>query len=177
MKKALAMILVLVSLFSFAAYAETADEATAETAIELVPITFADGFQIALPGDWVELELAEEQYEAGIFYAAASPDEANTVQISWNALEAEISIEDVQADLVATYPDAAVVELNGIPFVGFTDTENDIYGFTVLDAMEPGLYTFWFTPASDEAFYETAGAILGTICNVEVEEVEEDEAA
>ena len=162
MKKIFAMILALISLFTFTAFAEEA--------IELVPITFEDGFQIALPGDWVELELEDEQYEAGIFFAAASPDGANTVQISWNALEAEMAIEDVQADLVTTYADAAVVELNGIPFVGFTDTENDICGFTVLDAMEPGLYTFWFTPASDEAFYETAGAILGTICNVEIEE-------
>lgn len=162
MKKIFAMILALVSLFTFTAFAEEA--------IELVPITFEDGFQIALPGDWVELELEDEQYEAGIFFAAASPDGANTVQISWNALEAEMAIEDVQADLVTTYADAAVVELNGIPFVGFTDTENDICGFTVLDAMEPGLYTFWFTPASDEAFYATAGAIVGSICNVEIEE-------
>ena len=162
MKKALAMILVLVSLFTCAAFAEEA--------VELVPITFEDGFQIALPGDWVELELSDEEYEAGIFFAAASPDGANTVQISWNALDAEISIEDAQADLAGTYADAAVVELNGIPFVGFTDAENDICGFTTLDAVEPGLYTFWFTPASDEAFYETAGAILGTICNVEIEE-------
>jgi len=161
MKKILALVLVLVSLFSCAA--------VAETAVELVPITFEDGFQIALPGDWVELELSDEEYEAGIFFAAASPDGANSVQISWNALEAEITIEDVQADLVGSYPGAAVVELNGIPFVGFTDTENDLNGFTTLDAVEPGLYTFWFTPASDEAFYETAGAILATICNVEVE--------
>lgn len=162
MKKTLAMILVLISLFTCAAFAEEA--------IELVPITFEDGFQISLPSDWLELEVDDEMLEAGIFYAACSSDGANTVQISWNSLEAEIAIEDVQADLAGTYADAAVVELNGIPFVGFTDADNDACGFTTLDAVEPGLYTFWFTPASDEAFYETAGAIIGTICNVEVEE-------
>lgn len=161
MKKLLALILVLASLFSCAA--------VAETAVELVPVTFEDGFQVSLPGDWVELEVTDEMLEGGIFYAVASPDGANTLQISWNELEEEVTIEAVQADLVTVYADAAVVELNGIPFVGFTDTENDVCGFTALDAVEPGLYTFWFTPASDEAFYETAGAILATICNVEIE--------
>ena len=159
MKKIFALVLALVSLFSFAAMAET---------VELVPVTFEDGFQVSLPGNWIELELTDEIHAAGIFYAAASPDGANTVQISWNALEAEVSIEEVLADLAASYADATIIEVNGIQFVGFTVVENDICGFTALDAAEPGLYTFWFTPASDESFVETAVAIVASICNVAV---------
>lgn len=158
MKKLTSLILALICLLAFSAVAE-----------ELVPITFEDGFQISLPGDWVELEVTDEMLEGGVFYAAASPDGANTVQISWSALEAEMTIEEVQADLATAYPDAEVAELNGIAFVGFSDAANDLFGFTALDAVEPGLYTFWFTPASDEAFIGSAATIVASICNVEVE--------
>ena len=159
MKKFFALALVLVSLFSCAAMAE---------AVELVPVTFEDGFQISLPGDWLELELDEETMAQGIFYAACSTDGANTVQISWSGLDAAMTIEEVQADLATAYPDAQIAELNGIAFVGFTDTANDLFGFVALDAAEPGLYTFWFTPASDADFLTTTSYIVASICNVEI---------
>ena len=157
MKKIFSLILVLIALLSCAAMAE-----------ELVPVTFEDGFQVSLPGDWLEIEATEEMLAAGIFFAAVSPDGANTVQISWNALEAEIAIEDLQAAMVEIYPDASVIEINDIAFIGFTDTEEDICGFIAMDAAEPGYYTFWFTPASDEAFVDLATSIVLSICNVEV---------
>lgn len=157
MKKIFSLILVLVTLLSCAAMAE-----------ELVPVTFEDGFQVSLPGEWLEIEASEEMLAAGIFYAAASPDGANTVMISWHALETELTIEDLQSILVADYADASVIEINDISFVGFTDTEEDVCGFTALDAAEPGYYTFWFTPASDEAFIDLATSIVLSICNVEV---------
>lgn len=157
MKKVLALALVLVSLLTCAAMAE---------AYDLVPVQFEDGFQISLPADWYQIELTEEQNAQGFFYAACSADGANTVHISWMALEAEMTIEDVQATLVGSYADATVIQINDVNFVGFTDAENDVCGFAALDATEPGMYTFWFTPASDAAFVDLATAIVMTIGNI-----------
>ena len=157
MKKIFSLILVLIALLSCAAMAE-----------ELVPVTFEDGFQVSLPGDWLEIEATEEMIAAGIFFAAVSPDGANTMMISWHALETEITIEDLQSILVTDHADASVIEINDIAFVGFTDFEEDICGFSAMDAAEPGYYTFWFTPATDEAFIDLATSIVLSICNVEV---------
>lgn len=156
MKKLLAVVLTLAALLSCAAMAE-----------EMVPVTFEDGFQISLPADWLQIEVTEEWAAQGIFYVACSPDGANTVQISWSALESDMTIDELQAQLVTEYPDAVAIESNGIAFVGFT-VSDEICGFAALDATEPGMYVFWCTPAADEAFVETATAIVTSICNVEL---------
>lgn len=36
-----------------------------------------------------------------------------------------------------------------------------------LDGVDLGMYTFWFTPNSDEAFVDTAVAIATSIRNIE----------
>lgn len=156
MKKLLAIVLTLVALLSCAAMAE-----------EMVPVTFEDGFQISLPADWLQIELTDEMLASGIFYAVCSPDGANTVQISWSALEADMTVEELQAVLATEYANATIIESNGIGFVGFTVSE-DAYGFAALDATEPGMYIFWCTPANDEAFNETVIAIMSSIYGVEV---------
>ena len=157
MKKIVAIILALAALLACAAMAE---------GIELVPVTFEDGFQVSLPADWLAVESTEENLLAGIAYIACSPDGANTVQISWSELEAELTLEDLKAEMAAVYPDAEIYELNDIGYLGFTDAENDVFAYVALDGTELGMYTFWFTPASDEAFTDTAAAILGSISNV-----------
>lgn len=86
MKKLLAVVLTLAALLSCAAMAE-----------EMVPVTFEDGFQISLPADWLQIEVTEEWAAQGIFYVACSPDGANTVQISWSALESDMTIDELQA--------------------------------------------------------------------------------
>lgn len=157
MKKIFAVLMALVTLFACAAVAE---------GIELVPVTFEDGFQVSLPADWLEIEPTEENLLAGIAYIACSPDGANTLQISWSELEGEVTFEELQAELATVYPDAEVYEINDIGFVGFTDEANNLFGYIAMDAVDQGMYTFWFTPASDEAFIDTAAAILGSVCNV-----------
>lgn len=154
MKKLLAIVLTLVALLGCTAMAE-----------EMVPVTFEDGFQISLPADWVEIELTDEMLAGGIGYAVCSPDGTHTVQISWSPLEADMTVEELQADLATEYANATIIESNGIGFVGFTVSE-DAYGFAALDATEPGMYIFWCTPANDEAFNETVIAIMSSIYGV-----------
>jgi len=156
MKKIISLILVLIALLSCAAMAE-----------ELVPVTFEDGFQISLPGDWLVYEPDEEMLALGIAYVAASPDGAYSVQISWSPMDPVVTIEELHTLLVNFYPDATIIEINGINFLGFTDAENDVCGFVAMDAADEGYYTFWFTPASDEAFVDLATSIVLSISNVE----------
>ena len=121
--------------------------AMAEAPFEGAWVQFDAGFEIYLPNDWLELEIAEEDMEAGIYYAVCSPDGAHVVQLTWNALDAEYTLEALQAELATAYPDA----------------ENDMNVLVALDGEEPGLYGFWFYPASDETFAETGIAIMQSI--------------
>ena len=137
--------------------------AMAEAPFEGAWVQFDAGFEIYLPNDWLELEIAEEDMEAGIYYAVCSPDGAHVVQLTWNALDAEYTLEALQAELATAYPDAEIGVLNDISFVGYTDAENDMNVLVALDGEEPGLYGFWFYPASDETFAETGIAIMQSI--------------
>ena len=141
--------------------------AMAEAPFEGVWVQFEDGFEALLPADWYEIEATEDMLASGIFYAACSPDGANTVQISWSELEAALTAQEIRSALDTEYPGATVIEFNGIEFVTFSDTVNDIFGMAALDGVDLGMYTFWFTPNSDEAFVETAVAIATSIRNIE----------
>lgn len=159
MKKFFVLLLTMVMLLCSAAMAEAPFEG--------VWVQFEDGFEVLLPADWYEIEATEDMLASGIFYAACSPDGANTVQISWSELEAALTAQEIRSALDTEYPGATVIEFNGIEFVTFSDTVNDIFGMAALDGVDLGMYTFWFTPNSDEAFVETAVAIATSIRNIE----------
>lgn len=127
-------------------------------------VQFEDGFQVSLPSDWLQIETTDEMLENGIFYVAASPDGARTVQIAWAETQVT-TIEDLQAALVTVYPDAAAIEINGVGFVACEDTANDVAILVALDAEGSGMYMFNFTPASDEEFAPIAQAIASSISN------------
>ena len=132
-------------------------------------VTFEDGFAVYLPADWVEVEVQDEWLEAGIFYVAASPDGARTVQIAWAETEVT-TYEELQAAMATVYPDATIVQNEaGIQFVTYENAENDVATLIALDATKNGMYLFNFTPASDEDFAAIALAIAGSLTNVEVD--------
>lgn len=160
MKKVFALLLMLLTVMM-------AGAAVAEAPFDGVWVQFEDGFEIMLPSDWLEIEVTEEMIAGGVFYVACSADGANTVQISWSPFEMELTAQDVCAALATQYPDAEVLEFNEIEFVGFTDEQNDLFGMAALDGVDPGMYIFWFTPNSDEAFADTAVAIATSIRNIE----------
>jgi len=164
MKKAFALILTLVALFSFSALADLVES------VEFVDVVFEDGFQVSLPSDWYQVELNEENYANGIFYAACAPDMMSTMQISWTAAETELTIADLKLGLEAGgFVEIQEYEVNGISFVGFNDAEMSVAAYAALDATEPGYYTFWFTCENpDDAFVETATRIVTSIYNVEL---------
>lgn len=141
--------------------------AAAEAPFDGVWVQFEDGFEILMPSDWLEIEVTDEMIAGGVFYAACSPDGANTVQMSWSPLDEAMTAQQIQAALATQYPDAEVLEVNGIEFIAFSDEVNDLFGMAALDGVDLGMYIFWFTPNSDAAFADTAAVIATSIRNIE----------
>lgn len=174
MKKFLALILCLLMACSMvSAVAETALQQTEVTPIESlfdgVWVQFEDGFELYLPSNWVQYELTEDDYANGIFYAAGSEDGAYSALIGWSALEAELTIEELQVALAETYPNSNLVNINGVGMLAFTDTTNNLLTCIALDATEPGFYMFAFSPANDDAFTSMASLIASSIRNFEIQ--------
>jgi len=168
MKKILALVLSLMMIFALTtAVAEQTPVVAIEDLFEGVWVQFEDGFEFYLPADWYQAELTEEMNAKGIFYAAGTADFSYYCMLGWRPLAAEYTVEQLQAELVVGYPDAAVVEVNGVGLVAYVDAENNLLNCIALDATEPGYYMFVFSPADDPDFQTLAALIASTIRNVQ----------
>ena len=163
MKKFLALILCLMMACVSIAVAE---EVAIEDLYDGSWVQFEDGFEIYLPNDWYSFECTEEMNAQGIFYVAGTEDMSYSCTLAWKALDAEISIEDLQAQMVQTYPDAEVVEVNGVGLITYVDSANNLLNCVAMDAAEPGFYLFAFSPADDADFQMLATAIASSIRNI-----------
>lgn len=136
MKKMLAMLLAVLTLcFGAAAMAESVpevDDAAEQAALTDLTangqLIEGDGFQFYIPADWEAAELTDEETEAGYVFAAASADEANQLIITYQALDAAKTAEEVQPGLAEVYPTATVMDLNGTSVVAFHDADEDVLG-------------------------------------------------
>lgn len=170
MKKMLAMLLAVLTLcFGAAAMAESVpevDDAAEQAALTDLTangqLIEGDGFQFYIPADWEAAELTDEETEAGYVFAAASADEANQLIITYQALDAAKTAEEVQPGLAEVYPTATVMDLNGTSVVAFHDADEDVLGIVVMDTVDPGYYIFMFTPASGADFLPVADAIAAS---------------
>ena len=164
MKKIIALVLTALMLLtcSFAL-------AESELPFEGSQLSFEDyGFAITLPDDWNVMEVPQEAADAGFFFITTSPDGARTLQLQYSDLdEAVEGIDAVVEKLSAAYEDVAAVQINGIDFAAFTLAEQDINALVCTGGSGTGLYCFYFTPASDEAFGPIAQAIAGSIMPLE----------
>lgn len=168
MKKVLALVLALVMALSLTSvFAEAAEVVAYEDLFDGVWVQFEDGFELYLPAEWVEYETTPEMNAEGIFYMCGSEDAAYTCTLAWTALEEETSVEEAYEALAATYPGAELIEVNGIALIVFADLENSLLNFVALDATEPGLYMFAFSPVEDEDFRVLAGVIASSIRHIE----------
>ena len=148
MKKMLAMLLAVLTLcFGAAAMAESVpevDDAAEQAALTDLTangqLIEGDGFQFYIPADWEAAELTDEETEAGYVFAAASADEANQLIITYEALDAAKTAEEVQPGLAEVYPTATVMDLNGTSVVAFHDADEDVLGIVVMDTVDPGYY-------------------------------------
>lgn len=150
-----------------------AEPATVEAAFESVWVELEEGFRRYLADEWLELELTDEQAETGAIYSAASGDGARGFQLSWSERETETTIDDLQAELVAYYADAEIIAAGIAMLVRYTDTENDMNVYVMLDQADTGVYMFCFSPASDGELAATAAWIAASISPVRLEEAGE----
>ena len=114
------------------------------------------------PHDVRDLRVHDEEIAEGYVFAAASADGANSLVITYAAMDAAMTAEEAQPGLAEVYPTATVQDLNGTSVVAFHDAEEDVLGIVVMDTVDAGYYIFMFTPASDEAFLPVADAIAAS---------------
>lgn len=175
MKKMLAMLLAVLTLcFGAAAMAESVpevDEAAEQAALADLTadgqLIEGDGFQFYIPADWEIGELTDEEIAEGYAFAASSADESQVLVLTYTALDAAITAEELQPGLVEVYPTATVMDLNGTSVVAFHDADEDVLGIVVMDTVDAGYYIFMFTPASDADFLPVADAIAASYTAVQ----------
>lgn len=168
MKKIAALFLTLMMVFALSfAIAQETPMIAIEDLYDGVWVQFEDGFELYLPADWYEMELSEEWYAQGIFYAAGTEDFSQSVTLAWQPLEAECTLEEAQVEFEGEYPGATIVEANGVQMLLFVDMESNLLNFIALDGTEPGYYLFAFSPVDDEDFQLLAALIASTIRNIE----------
>ena len=177
MKKIVALMMILaICLLSIGVYAETAaPDATAEgEAIEVgtvengTVVPFTDhNFQITLPSDWNVLEVSEEQASTGIIYSCANPEGTRSFTVAYTELTEATDISSVAAELASAYENVQTLTINGIPFVSYDISANDVTGIVTLGASGLGLYQFVFYPASDEDYGPLALQIAASITTIE----------
>ena len=156
MKKMMALLLLLMMV-------TMAGAAQAEAPFEGVYVEYEAGWiKWLMPSDWLEMEVSEEMMEANIFYGAFAPDGSKSMQILWNSLSQPKTIEDVHKELAPSYDGVELLDVNGKKMVAFADNLNNMFGYAMLDELDPGVYYFWFAPV-DEAFKPTAQAIAASV--------------
>ena len=175
MKKMLAMLLAVLTLcFGAAAMAESVpevDEAAEQAALADLTadgqLIEGDGFQFYIPADWEIGELTDDEIAEGYAFVASSADESQVLVLTYTALDAAITAEELQPGLVEVYPTATVMDLNGSSVVAFHDADEDVLGIVVMDTVDAGYYIFMFTPASDADFLPVADAIAASYTAVQ----------
>ncbi len=164
MKKLISgVLIVLLVLTASAAFAEAA-AAPENAAFEGTWVQFEDGFEIYLPSDWIVSDVTDELKAAGIFYAVASPDGAHSMQVAWSEDAGAATAEEIKTQLEAVYSGVELLNINGIDFVSYDNTENDCTGIIAL-GQNGDMFLFNFYPASDESFAPTALTIATSIRN------------
>ena len=175
MKKMLAMLLAVLTLcFCAAAMAESVpevDDAAEQAALTDLTangqLIEGDGFQFYIPADWEIGELTDDEIAEGYAFVASSADESQVLVLTYTALDAAITAEELQPGLVEVYPTATVMDLNGTSVVAFHDADEDVLGIVVMDTVDAGYYIFMFTPASDADFLPVADAIAASYTAVQ----------
>lgn len=166
MKKLLALFLCLLLGFSMT-NAVAAETTGIELLYEGTWVQFEDGFEFYLPSEWVSYEVDEEMLLSGIAYAAGPEDGSMLVTVGWLALEKDMTVYEAQAVLAVNYPDAAVVDVNGVGLIGYMDAANNTMNCVALDGTEAGAYIFSFTPADNEDVQNLGALIASSIRNIQ----------
>lgn len=184
MKRRIALALACLVLLALPAMAETAAQSSAPK------VSFSGkwvsiqgpaelGFEVFLPTAWKTDELSgdadgvaesyapEQQitYAGNVYYAISGGHGVWGMTVGWTELDAAKDAAALQAEAVATYEDAAVVTINGVDFVRYTDPELD--AIMLLLPEGNGVHEIALLPASDSDFTPWAEEIVTTVTVIE----------
>lgn len=152
------------------AEAETEEPVQAELPFDGAWVEFDAGFGMMLPSDWLVREITQEQEAAGAFYCATNEDATQRLILSWADLSAygAFTEETLGQQLVSEgYENVMLLPINGLNFVAYDDTANDVTALMLLADEGMSAYYFTFYPLSDDSFADTALAIAMSIALVE----------
>jgi len=186
MKRALAILTVLLMLMCVNAYAETTDATGTDASVTQVTFDEStaaydgvwlvfdeDGFMLYVPSDWVDVDVTDDMADAGTFYAGTSADGVYAMTVSYSADNDGLTTNDeLAAQLTAAgYEGVAQANVNGIDVVGYDIPQQDVTGMAFMDG-EGGMYVFSFTPASNETYSAVGQTIAFSLSPVDTDEAE-----
>ena len=162
MKKFIALLLLLMTMMM-------AGCAAAEAPFEGVWVNYEAGWiKWLMPSDWLVMEVTEEMMEANLFYGAFTPDGSKVLQILWTPLSQPKTIETVCKEMTSSYDSVELLDVDGKKMVCFVDKLNNMFGYAMLDELDPCVYHFFFSPV-DEEFKATAQAIAASVRSMDEE--------
>ena len=148
------------------------DETTAP--FDGVWVTFDDGFQLLLPGEWLSYEITEEQSAAGLFFRAGNDGSDSVVgDVPMGVAVSYVEAGDLKTldDLVRDFGSVGFtnlekLDLNGVPSVFFVKPEEDYCGVAFFHAVYPEyVMAIYATPIGEagEAVAAVNDAILSSL--------------
>ncbi len=137
-------------------------------------VTFDDGFQLLLPGEWLSYEITEEQSAAGLFFRAGNDGSDSVVgdipmgvAVSYVEAGGLVTLDDLVRDFEsAGFTNLEKLDLNGVPSVFFVKPEEDYCGVAFFHAVYPEyIMAIYATPIGDagDAVSAVNDAILSSL--------------
>ena len=105
-----------------------------------------ESFQFYIPPTGSRSSWVTVRSPRAMSFAAASADGANSLVITYAAMDAAMTAEEAQPGLAEVYPTATVQDLNGTSVVAFHDAEEDVLGVVVMDTVDAGYHDLHVHP-------------------------------
>ncbi len=137
-------------------------------------VTFDDGFQLLLPGEWLSYEITEEQSAAGLFFRAGNDGSDSVVgeipmgvAVSYVEAGDLVTLDDLVQDFEsAGFTNLEKLDLNGVPSVFFVKPDEDYCGVAFYHAVYPEyVMAIYATPigSAGDAVAAVDDAILSSL--------------
>ena len=141
---------------------------------EGVWVTFDDGFQLYLPGEWLTYDVTEEQSGVGLFFSAsndggdaAAGETPMGVAVGYVDADGLATLDDLFQDFERlTFANLEKRDVNGIPAVYFEQAGEDYRGVSFYHALYPDyVMTVYVTPMGEanDAVRGVGDAILDSL--------------
>lgn len=171
MKKLLWLIPAIFLMGCGAALAEeipTVDLGAIEISADFSWVALENGFEMAVPADWVSFDVTEELAAGGALFVARSADASIAASLAYVSAETD-GLDALAAALAPLYPSLGVLVANNIPMIAYDDLEGGYSALMAFDG-QGGMYLMVFTPAAGDDARTMAAAMMTSIGPAEAAE-------